>query len=199
MSSPSKLQTLKSRIYDSIFKKPPQTPSKIDVGIPEVPGTIHDVNLPSDHTIDLDAPLEPFGSSADLDTHKVLTTLHKAEDVDASNLQELSDNLRFSVLNKAFADVIIRAGSNSQVITAHKIILASRSSYFYDLFSRNIDLADKTSGLIKLDLTHIVAEPFLKVLDFLYTGVARLKQDDVLDVFSLAEEFGIPQQNQQNL
>jgi hypothetical protein len=117
---------------------------------------------------------------------------NQGSDVDASNFTELSENLRLAVMNKACADVIIRLGSNLQLVPVHKVILAAGSPYFYQLFTQKQDLVDKSSGLIKLDFAHLMAEAFLKVLEYLYTGVARLKQDDVLEVLALAEQFEIP-------
>lgn len=124
----------------------------------------------------------------------VLPTMDKdlPKEIFAQNINELSENMRFSVNNKLYADVIFRVGPNMQIIHAHKIVLSSRSSYFHSLFSQKIDLVDKSTGMIKLDKTDILPEVFLKVLEYLYTGIARLKQDDVLDVLALSEEFGIP-------
>lgn len=124
----------------------------------------------------------------------VLPTMDKEtpKEIFAQNINELSENMRFSVNNKLWADVMFRVGPNMQIVHAHKIVLSSRSSYFHSLFSQKVDLVDKQTGMIKLDKTDILPEVFLKVLEYLYTGIARLKQDDVLDILAISEEFGIP-------
>ena len=116
----------------------------------------------------------------------------------AQNMNELSENLRFNVNNKLYSDVVFRVGPNMQIIHAHRIVLSTRSVYFNTLFGKKHShlLFDKSNNssydLIKLDKPDILPEVFLKVLEYLYTGVIRLKQDDVLDILSLSEEFGIP-------
>lgn len=120
------------------------------------------------------------------------TTSTEHKDTEVVNLNELSENLRFSVNNKMYADVLFRVGPTMQMIYAHRVILAYGSTYFNDLFSqKNVELYDKMSGIVKLDKPDILPEIFLKVLEYLYSGVIRLKQDDVLEILALSDEFGI--------
>jgi hypothetical protein len=113
--------------------------------------------------------------------------------VRAENMNELSENLRFNVNNKIYSDVVFRVGPNMQLVHAHRIILSTRSVYFNTLFGKkHSHMFDMSQDMIKLDKPDVVPEVFLKVLEYLYTGIVRLKQDDVLDILALSEEFGIP-------
>jgi len=67
---------------------------------------------------------------------------------------------------------------NTEVVNAHKCILAARSGYFRDAFSNNNDK--------NISLTNISNKTFLLLLDFMYTGKFSSKHipdDEKLQVY----------------
>lgn len=123
---------------------------------------------------------------------RVLVTSNHSEqssEVTSENLRELSDQMRLSVNNKQYSDVMIRVGPQNQIVYAHRIILANRSTYFNNLFTQQSSVMDQR--FMKLDKPDVQPEVFLKVIEYLYTGSIRMKQDDVLEILALAEEFGV--------
>jgi len=152
------------------------------------------INPTSKLTIELSSSFKEQEQEALLSPRKVLYTIHSNnKETDCLNLNELSENLRFSVNNKLYADVMFRVGPTMQIVYAHRIVLTSNSTYFHSLFNQqHTDLNDKSgSDMIKLDKPDLLPDIFIKVLEYIYTGVIRLKQDDVLEILALSEEFGI--------
>jgi hypothetical protein len=109
-------------------------------------------------------------------------------------VEELSENMKPSLNDKKFADAVILCGPKKEKFYVHRFVLAGRSNYFEKVFSGTANKTplhrDKKARycLERLDIDPLV---FQKVLDFLYTGVVKLKLDNVLEILALAEEFGI--------
>jgi hypothetical protein len=107
-----------------------------------------------------------------------------------NNFEELSTHLRLSLNDKRFADVVIRCGMSLEYkFYAHRIILANRSRYFESLFSASA--LELRAGRFCVDKPSMFADIFAKVLEYMYTGFINLRLDNVLEVLSLSEEFGI--------
>jgi hypothetical protein len=114
------------------------------------------------------------------------------EDVGTSytNFEELSLQLKFSYNDKRFSDVVIRCGlSLEHKFYAHRIILANRSRYFENVFSASA--LELKAGRFCIDRPAMFAEIFAKVLEYIYVGHVHLRLDNVLEVLSMSEEFGI--------
>ncbi|CAG0922687.1 unnamed protein product [Notodromas monacha] len=84
----------------------------------------------------------------------------------------------------AFADVILHCGGGN--FFAHKLLLASVSSFFEDLFTGLP--RDKSSVLV---LTDVRPEILSAILDFMYNGEAFVASRDLKDFMSTAEKLGV--------
>jgi hypothetical protein len=141
--------------------------------------------------------INKYSKNEEEETHKrrkVLITSKKDIDTEvlSSDLKEFSDNLKYSVNNKVFSDVLIRVGANLQVLYGHRVILANRCSYFNQLFSKNhSELIDRYSGKVKIDKPQFSPETFVKALDYMYTGSVKISQEDVLELLSISDDMGI--------
>jgi hypothetical protein len=119
----------------------------------------------------------------------------EASEQEYNFVEELSDQMRPSINDKKFADAVIRCGAQLQEkFYVHRFILSGRSAYFERIFSLTANktpLHKDRKAKYCFDRPDIDPKIFQKVLEYCYTGVVKLKLDNVLEILALAEEFGI--------
>jgi hypothetical protein len=122
-------------------------------------------------------------------------TTQESSEQEYNFMDELSDQMRPSINDKKFADAVIRCGPNlEEKFYAHRFILSGRSTYFENIFSNTANkqpLHRDRKARYCLDRPDVDPKTFLKVLEYCYTGVVKLKLDNVLEILALAEDFGI--------
>ncbi len=108
-------------------------------------------------------------------------------------IDELSEHFRHTINDKRYADTVIRCGKNLEhKFYAHRIVLSNRSKFFKDYYGKIHQQSDMDRmGRIRYDNPELFSDMFSKVIEYLYTGSIRLRLDNVLEVLSLAENFGV--------
>ena len=93
-------------------------------------------------------------------------------------------NAAFGVLrnDQDFADVTLACEDVTQIET-HKVILASSSPFFMDIFKRN------KHPHPMIYMRGLKAEALVAMVDFLYYGEANVNQENLDTFLSLAEEL----------
>ena len=97
------------------------------------------------------------------------------------NVREAFGSLRNE---KDFTDVTL-ACEDGQQVEAHRVILASSSPFFENLFKRN----RHSHPLIYMRGLNF--EDLLAILDFLYTGEANIRQSYIGPFLAIADELGV--------
>lgn len=69
----------------------------------------------------------------------------------------------------------------------HKAVLAASSEYFRALFTSDL----KENGRSEITLNGISAHTFQLVLDFIYTGVVKVDQANITDIYAAADMLGL--------
>ncbi|KAG2378376.1 hypothetical protein C9374_008519 [Naegleria lovaniensis] len=170
---------------EEMDRKPQESPEAIRVSMNEsqhktvqIEKKILKKALPKPSSTEQDVPTSPSDTN--------LEEVHK-------DLSSLSDQLNSCVFDKQFSDFVIQCGpSLSTKYYVHRVILASRSSYFRALLSNTSSSLYTSQQRYSWEREDIHPEVFGKVLEYLYTGQVRLRLDNVLDIFVQSEEFGIP-------
>ncbi|KAF0974692.1 hypothetical protein FDP41_006166 [Naegleria fowleri] len=173
--------------YDAREDKPQESPEAIRVSMNDSQHKTVQIEKkilkkalpkPSSTSTEQDLPTSPSDTNHE-EVHK--------------DLSSLSDQLNSCVFDKQFSDFVIQCGpSLSTKYYAHRVILASRSSYFRALLSNTSSSLYTSQQRYSWEREDIHPEVFGKVLEYLYTGQVRLRLDNVLDIFVQSEEFGIP-------
>ena len=112
---------------------------------------------------------------------------HTDEDVSVpSSLRDnLSDFLQ-SESGRPFTDVALKVGS--EVVLAHKPVLAARCAYFEALFRSFMPGNHKVEITFGKDVPSL--EAFLSLLRYIYCGHVRMPPEDSLYIFSAPNFFG---------
>ncbi|KAL9979241.1 hypothetical protein ACROYT_G016873, partial [Oculina patagonica] len=95
------------------------------------------------------------------------------------------DELRTS---NVLCDVTIRA--EGQDFPAHRCVLSAGSPYFRALFTSELRVRENEDNLIKL--TEITSEAFTEVLQYIYTGKAKIDSSNVQGLIIAADYLIIP-------
>ena len=95
--------------------------------------------------------------------------------------QNISSAFRDLRSDDDLSDVTLACGDGFQV-SAHKVILASSSPFFMNIFKMN-----KTSHPF-IYMRKMKSEDLVAIVDFLYYGEAEIDQDHLDDFLALAEE-----------
>lgn len=85
----------------------------------------------------------------------------------------------------SFSDIKIQC--QGEVFDAHKCILALKSPVFKTMLE--IEMKEKLDNVITI--TDCSAEIFRQILVFMYTGKIEIKQSNVKEIFSIAEQYDI--------
>ena len=86
-----------------------------------------------------------------------------------------------------YCDITLACEDDETLIEAHKVILASGSTFFENILDRSP--GDHLHPL--LFLAGVGRRHLETVLDFLYTGEASLPQGDLTDFLKIAQKLGI--------
>lgn len=117
-----------------------------------------------------------------------INDIGKCNDIEVKHSQYLVEDLCVLLKNKDYSDVSFKIGSTK--IKAHKMILASRSSYFKALFYGG--LKESQENEIALD-SETPIDAFETILSYIYTGEVSLCNKNInqlQDMISLADKYG---------
>ncbi|XP_050426400.1 BTB/POZ domain-containing protein 9-like [Adelges cooleyi] len=92
-------------------------------------------------------------------------------------------------LNDSFSDIVLVVGEER--LHAHRVILASRSSYFRVLLYGDFYESDKA----EVDVSDVSMASFKILLKYIYTGrmnLSVLKNNTILELFSISDFYGFP-------
>ncbi|KAL0483379.1 hypothetical protein AKO1_014682 [Acrasis kona] len=95
----------------------------------------------------------------------------------------LGHSLRNFFNNQLLSDVTFMIEQNK--FYAHKLILAARSPYFFNLILVNC----KNTNTLEVEIQDASADIFYNILEFVYTDSTVLKQDTVWDVYQGAKFY----------
>lgn len=101
-------------------------------------------------------------------------------------IAEFSQQMGELCLSAEYSDVTFIV--ENQKIPAHRVILASRSSYFRALLYGG--LAESTQTEIELNVPLVA---FKTLLEYIYTGylsLSQIKEENILDTLGLANQYG---------
>lgn len=123
-----------------------------------------------------------------VNTDNLAAQLDKLTLVSQSNLADCLSRL---FINESLSDVVIKTSHNKR-INAHKCILAARSAYLADLFSKQDKLAQdttaekpsQTADVLEIDLTEYSYPAIYFACLHIYSGIVKVPDD--LDLSELA-------------
>ncbi|XP_051169225.1 protein roadkill-like [Leptopilina boulardi] len=118
-----------------------------------------------------------------LSVFKSATSIIEKQLIDSSKFHNLSENIENLYENKDFIDVIFKIGRHK--FTAHKAILALRSSIFAGMF-KNKKNEELTSIIKIIDVTPGIFE---KLLRFIYTDRVENLKENSFELFTAANKY----------
>ena len=89
--------------------------------------------------------------------------------------------------NHAYTDVTLRV--KEKRFHAHKVVLAASSRYFDAMFSTGMKESSQTEVELKGD--DLTEEAFAMLLDFIYSSILPLNEENVLDVLEAADQLQV--------
>jgi len=127
-----------------------------------------------------------FGSQYHVVIRFVLYYVH-SEDVQENKLKVQLERDNLHLLESAdFSDITFVV--QGEEIAAHKIVLASRSNYFKNMFNAGM----KESVTNQVEISDVGPETFKTVLRFLYGGFPKEKQfEPLVELFIAADKYGM--------
>lgn len=109
------------------------------------------------------------------------------KDLDLVYSREMFQNLTKMRENHCYTDVTLRV--KGKIFHAHKVLLATSSRFFDAMFSA--ELKESTQNEVELQGEDLTAEAFETILNFIYSSVLPLTEDNVLDVLEAADHLQI--------
>lgn len=106
------------------------------------------------------------------------------EDFKQELIQKLDELRRSNIL----CDTTLRA--DGQDFTAHRCVLSAASPYFRALFTSQLNVQESESNLI--ELTEITCDALTEVLQYIYTGKAKIDSSTAQDLVVAADYLIIP-------
>uniref|UniRef100_A0A7S1PGP3 BTB domain-containing protein n=1 Tax=Percolomonas cosmopolitus TaxID=63605 RepID=A0A7S1PGP3_9EUKA len=90
-----------------------------------------------------------------------------------------------------YADIVFffpdGKGAKSEIVKAHRGLLASRSVYFAKMFSSGM----KESELQRVDITDVSIRLFRHMLEYLYSFDAQVLNEDIIPLNKCADRYGV--------
>ena len=102
--------------------------------------------------------------------------------------EELTQKLDEFRKSDLLCDVTVRA--EGQDFPAHRCVLSAGSPYFRALFTSELRVAESENNLIQL--TEITCDALAEVLQFIYTGKAKINSSNAQDLVIAADYLIIP-------
>ena len=103
---------------------------------------------------------------------------------------DLTDDLRFLLLDTSFSDVKFMVGPLKDTFHCHKCILSARCSKFREMFNNNTTAPGLDEESIVLLDTN--SEHFRTLVRYIYTNSCTVNDGNVMDVLLLALEYQLP-------
>ena len=103
--------------------------------------------------------------------------------VDQSSFEDAFSHLRNFQLEGVFCDVTLKIHEEKDAVySAHRVVLASKSIYFYTMFTSG--LAESREGTITLK--GVTSNAFSELVSYAYTGKVKIRPDNVEDLLDAA-------------
>ena len=109
------------------------------------------------------------------------------KDLDPSYSREMFQSLKKMRENHSYTDVTL--GVKGKLFHAHKVLLAASSRFFDAMFSSG--MKESTQNEVELEDGDLTKEAFEIILDFIYSSILPLTEDNVLDVLEAADHLEI--------
>ncbi|XP_037047780.1 BTB/POZ domain-containing protein 3-like [Bradysia coprophila] len=114
-------------------------------------------------------------------------------DADAIPL-EIEPRMEWFVNNNRFADVSFIVGEQKEMVYAHKIIIASGSPVFEQMFFANHNL--QMTGSKPIEIPDLTATGFINMLKYIYTNVLKeLDLSELFETFMAGDKYQVYNMN----
>jgi len=124
---------------------------------------------------------------SELTDHRIPQSLDEEENAFTFRQEDISKS-SFAVFQEfrereRLVDVVLTVGVEKRKIPVHRIILAATIPYFHAMFTNHVLESDLKEIEIKQEFD---GESFASLIDFVYTGVIRIRGDNVQSILIIA-------------
>lgn len=89
--------------------------------------------------------------------------------------------------NSQICDCMIKMEGSDETISAHRVVLANASVFFFNAFTSGMQ--EDTDRIVTIPSQYAMLFP--KVLEFLYTGIINVEMNELIPLIDHAHYFGI--------